>query len=183
MKEEWEITQEAFDRFLAWLHSDRSLAGEKYEVIRRGLNQFFTGRGCADAEHLTDDTITRVIKNLPRIAGEYTGEQARYFYGVARLVFHEYLRRPPPPPPVLHHPSAHAAARDQRLRCLDHCLDELPADDRLLMLEYYQKDKQERIDHRNELADRLGLTLNHLRVRGSRLRDRLHRCIEECLKK
>ena len=37
MQQQEEMPQEEFDRLLAWFHPDRNLAGEKYEVIRRGL--------------------------------------------------------------------------------------------------------------------------------------------------
>src|SRR5215510_11235068 len=94
MRNKMEMTQEGLDRLLAWLHPDRNLAGEKYEVIRRGLTQFFERRGCLEPAELADKTIDRVIKKLPEIYDQYSGEQAKYFYGVAHYVYQEYLRIP-----------------------------------------------------------------------------------------
>jgi hypothetical protein len=94
MPKRLDMIQEGFDRLLAWLHSDRNLAGEKYVIIRRGLAQFFERRGCIEPDELADEAIDRVIKKLPEIADQYTGEQAKYFYGVARHVYQECLSRP-----------------------------------------------------------------------------------------
>jgi DNA-directed RNA polymerase specialized sigma24 family protein len=180
MSEKLYMTQDAFDRLLAWLHSDRNLAGEKYEIIRRGLTQFFERRGCNDAASLADETIDRVIKKLPEIADQYIGEQAKYFYGVAHRVYQEYLRRPkiispkiePEDPLIL----------ERKDRCRQKCLEELSDDDRELITSYYLKEKQEKIEHRRKLAIQYGITGNALAVRAYRIRTKLQECLERCLK-
>lgn len=173
------MTQEAFDRLLAWFHPDRSLAGEKYEVIRRGLTQFFERRGCFDSADLADETIDRVIKKLPEIYDQYTGEQAKYFYGVAHRIYQEYLRRPQiilsaadPEDSII---------QERKDRCRQRCLDKLSAEDRLLITDYYLEEKREKIEHRRKLAIQYGLTSNALTVRAFRIRSALNRCLEECL--
>ena len=50
MQKRWDITQDAFDKFLAWLDSDRDRAGARYEDIRRKLIRIFTCRGCQAGE-------------------------------------------------------------------------------------------------------------------------------------
>ena len=60
MKSTWALSQEAFDRLLAWLDPDRDRAGERYEEIRRKLIGIFLRRGCSTAEDLTDEAINRV---------------------------------------------------------------------------------------------------------------------------
>src|SRR6202008_1561467 len=98
MNKNWSLSQEAFDALLDWLDSDRELAGIKYEQIRSRLIKFFTGRGCIDPEELADETINRVTSKLSEIRKEFTGDPALYFYGVAKLVYMEYLRRKTPQP-------------------------------------------------------------------------------------
>jgi len=173
------MIQETFDRFLAWLHPDRNLAGEKYEVIRRGLAQFFERRGRQEAEALADETIDRVIRKLPEIADHYSGEQVKYFYGVARHVYQESLRKPQidPPSPDVDDP----ILQERKDQCRRRCLDKLSDEDRLLITGYYLKEKQEKIAHRRKLAIQFGLTSNALAVRAFRIRSALNKCLEECL--
>src|SRR5262245_45931409 len=173
------MIQETFDRFLTWLHPDRNLAGEKYEVIRRGLVQFFERRGRLEAEALADETINRVIKKLPDIADHYTGEQSKYFYGVARYVYQESLRKPRvvPPAPEVDDP----IPQERKDQCRQQCLDRLPDEDRRLITGYYLKEKQETIEHRRQITTQFGPTNNALAVRAFRIRSALNRCLEECL--
>jgi hypothetical protein len=179
MRKKLEMTQEAFDRLLAWFHSDRNLAGEKYVVIRRGLAQFFERRGCQEPADLADETIDRVIKKLPEITDQYTGEQVKYFYGVARRVYQEYLRRPQIIPSVIE--PEDSIIHERKERCRQKCLDKLSAEDRLLITGYYLKEKQEKIESRRKLAIQYGLTSNALTVRAFRIRSLLNKCLEECL--
>jgi hypothetical protein len=179
MQEEMEMTQEAFDRLLAWLHSDRNLAGEKYEVIRRGLTQFFGRRGCLEPADLADKTIDRVIRKLPEIYDQYTGEQAKYFYGVARNIYQEYLKRPQIIPSATE--PNDFIFQERKDQCRQQCLDKLSAKDRLLITEYYLKEKREKIEHRRKLAIQERLKSNALTVKAFRIRSALNRCLEECL--
>lgn len=176
------LTQAAFDSLLAWLDSDREQAGKKYEEIRRGLIKLFTCRGRPDAEELADETINRVTLKAPNISREYVGNPALYFYGVAQKVFLESLRRRPPvlwPPP--HEPQSEESEREYQ--CLDSCMERLPAQSRDLILEYYRDDKRAKIDHRKEMARRLGIAQNALRIRAHRIRASLESCVQSCLKR
>jgi DNA-directed RNA polymerase specialized sigma24 family protein len=179
MQEKVEMTQEAFDRLLAWLHPDRNLAGEKYEIIRGGLTQFFERRGCLEPADLADKTIDRVIKKLPEIYDQYTGEQAKYFYGVAHRIYQEYLRRPQ----IVHSATEpdDSIILERKDECRQQCLAKLSDEDRLLITQYYLKEKQEKIEHRRKLAIQHNLTSNALTVRAFRIRSALNRCLEECL--
>lgn len=179
MRQQWNITQDAFDRFLAWLDPSRERAGTKYEEIRRRLIKIFVCRGCPVSEELADETITRVIRKMPDLAASYTGDPALYFYGVARNVHLEYLKQNPTPvpPPAPDSPEQ----KEQEHECLERCLEELSADNRLLVLEYYREEKQVKIGHRRELAVRLGIAPNALRIRMHRIRASLYQCVESCL--
>ena len=53
-RKDWVLTQGAFDKMLAWLDTDRNLAGEKYEKLRIKLIKIFTCRGCDSPEDLAD---------------------------------------------------------------------------------------------------------------------------------
>jgi DNA-directed RNA polymerase specialized sigma24 family protein len=180
VKRERELTQESFDRLLAWLDPDREQAGQKYEWIRLKLIKIFRCRGCTTAEELTDETINRVTRRLQEIADIYVGDPALYFYGVAHKVILENVkRRPdplPPPPPVRHEEI------ELEYSCLEQCMERLTSDSRILIMQYYQEDKQAKIDQRKLLAERLGIALNALRIRAHRIRASLQQCVGECVK-
>ena len=180
MPQEWVLTQEDFDRLLAWLDPDRERAGRKYEEIRLRLMKLFASRGCGETDLLADEAINRVARRLPELLDTYVGDPASYFCGVAHRVHLEYLRRKPPAPPP---PARPAEEVEREYACLESCMAGLAADSRELVLQYYTEEKQARIEHRKELARRLGINLNALRIRAFRIRAALQQCVEDCLKK
>jgi len=179
MRNQWNVNQDDFDRFLAWLDPDRERAGTRYEDIRRKLIKIFECRGCSLCEDLADETINRVIRKMRDLADTYIGDPALYFYGVARNVRLEHhtkrIRTPHIPPP------APAEEKEREYECLEQCMKTLTADNRDLMLEYYKSEKRTRIVHRKEMAVRLGIAPNALRLRAFRIRAGLQTCVESCL--
>src|SRR5438309_6302132 len=90
-KKDWTLTKEAFERLLSSLDARRDRAGEKYENVRRKLIEFFEARGSHSPADHADETINRVARRLDE--GESIQDLSAYFYGVARLLFKETLRR------------------------------------------------------------------------------------------
>jgi DNA-directed RNA polymerase specialized sigma24 family protein len=178
MNKNWSLSQEAFDTLLDWLDSDRELAGVKYEQIRSRLIKIFTGRGCIDPEELADETINRVTSKLTEIQTEFTGDRARYFFGVANKVHLEYLRRKTPQPQL---PPTDSVRAELELRCLERCIARLSEEDRALLLKDYGAKGQTQAERRKALADELGISLNALRIRVYRIRTGLKDCIEKCI--
>jgi RNA polymerase sigma factor (sigma-70 family) len=180
MKTERVLSQDEFDRLLRWLSPDRERAGERYEQIRQGLIKIFNYRGCASAEDLADETINRVAQRLKDILDTYQGPPDPYFYGVAKKVYLEYTRLKPPPA-TLPAPGDDPEEMAGRYECLDECMSQLPAEGRELIMLYYRGEKQAKIDARKELGERLNLNNNALRARAHRIRERLEKCVRECL--
>ena len=189
MNRERVLTKESFDKLLDWLDSDRERAGSKYEAIRLRLIKIFTCRGCSEAEELADETINRVIFKIMEVAKSYVGDPALYFYGVSQKVYLEHLRKvqsrqaQPLEDPAAGSLPAITLADDieQEYECLERCLEGLPADNRKLVLEYYQQERRAKIDHRKRLAAELGIAVNALRIRAHRIRLLLQRCVHDCL--
>jgi len=179
MRRQWDITQDAFDKFLAWLDPNREQAGAKYEDIRRRLIKIFACRGCAASEDLADETINRVIRKMQDLADSYTGEPALYFYGVARNVHLEHVKKSPAPLPLP--PPDPPEQKEREYECLERCMEQLSAENRQLVLEYYQEEKRVKIDHRRQLAERLRIAPNALRIRMHRIRASLQLCVDSCL--
>ena len=179
MKKNWALSQESFDALLKWLSADRDQAGQIYEEIRLRLIRIFTARACTEAEDLADETMNRVASKLPEIGGTYSGDPAVYFYAVANNVHLEFLRRKIPAPVQI--PVDDSADMEDRFRCLEECLSGLSADNRDLVIQYYQDERQAKIDRRKVLARRLGIAPNALRIRACRIRASLLKCVENCL--
>lgn len=190
MKKEWVLSQTDFDALLGWLDEDRDRAGSKYETVRLRLIKIFNCRGCSDAEELADETINRVIARIDEIAEHYEGDPLAYFYGVSHKVHLEYLRKtklrqadvPAEEVTEIKVPFVPMADEaDSEYECLERCLEHLPEDNRKLVLEYYQHEKQAKIDHRNRLASQMGIAVNALRIRAHRIRVALEKCVHDCV--
>ncbi|MFN2501647.1 MAG: hypothetical protein ABR530_06510 [Pyrinomonadaceae bacterium] len=184
MAEERTITPEAFRLLLDWLDSDEELAAERYESIRHGLIRVFAGRGCFDAEELADLTIDRVTLKVHNVIGDYTGDPARYFYGVAQNVYLEWLRghkRSRESEFFVASKSAGNEQRETEYRCLERCLEGLEPKAREIIVDYYRNEKQEKIKGRRRLAADLGITVGALQIKTSRIRERLLACVRKCM--
>lgn len=182
MKTDLNPTPEQFQKLLAWLDEDPARAGLKYEEIRRRLIMIFLNRGCQVPEELADETINRVTRKICELVKTYEGDPARYFYGVAKKIFSEHIRkvskRRPDPPPV-----ASNAEFEPHLNCLDQCLDTLDPESRTLILDYYREKKQAKIISHKEMGEKLGINTGALRARIHRIRGKLAKCLEECLER
>lgn len=182
------MTREGFDALLSQLGGERE-GPRRYEEIRRRLIRLFEWRGCEIPEDLADETIDRVARRLAGGLVVESGDPYRYFCGVAHRVYLEVLRgrrrerlaleresrTPPSPPPEEDEPP-------ERLACLRRCLARLSAEQAALILDYHREDRgAQKIEARKQLAGRLGLPMNALRIRAHRIRRGLEGCIGECL--
>lgn len=184
------MTQEDFDRLLAWLSEDPEDAGRKYEDIHHSLIKLFTWRGCIDAEGLADEVFDRAAARLSESGWTYVGDPAHYCYGVAKKLFHECRRRMKSNAPLdevahLTIPSQEFTEDDSDLKheCLGLCVGKLDAESRELIMAYYALEKRDKIEARKALAERFGISINNLRVRLYRIRAGLEKCIRECMEK
>jgi DNA-directed RNA polymerase specialized sigma24 family protein len=182
----WSLTQEAFDKLLACFSPDRDEAGKQFEIARVKLFRFFEWRACGAPEERVDETINRVARRIDE--GQAIDNLIGYLYGVARLVFMESLKEQERAPLPLEtvDTSQYAVLEEEegpesRFSCLDQCLETLPPESRSLILEYYQEEKRAKIEIRKQLAERLRIPLNALRIRAHRIRLDLEKCLAECM--
>jgi DNA-directed RNA polymerase specialized sigma24 family protein len=181
MTKNWVMSQETFEALLDWLDSDRERAGVKYEEIRTNLIKFFSGSSHSDAEALADETINRVARRLNEIQHQVYGERARYFFGVARKVQLEYMRRKQPQAPPESVDDSDRVELEHR--CLEECIAKLSAENRELVMRYYDAEGREKIEQRKLLAEKLGIAPNALRIRAYRIRAELQKCVKECVER
>jgi RNA polymerase sigma factor (sigma-70 family) len=183
-----DIPPESFDEMLAWLNPDRELAGSIYLQLRRSLVKIFAWNHCTDPEGMTDETFDRVAKQVHDLRKTFQGDPKLFFYGVARNLVKEYQKKiksyvpiedielPVSPPQ-----EAEEESSEMREDCLRFCLQKLTSEKRDLVLAYYAKEKQAKINHRIEMARQLGVSTETLRVRMHRIRATLEECIKHCL--
>lgn len=179
MKTHSNVTEEEFERLLAWLGDTPDAAAQRYESIRQGLITVFVNQHCLDAEDLADETINRVAKKLKELIGSYEGSPERYFYGVAKKVLLEYTRQKPPP--VIPPPSEPDEEAEAYHDCLDMCLERLTAENRDLILTYYDEKRRRKIVSRQRLREQMSLKPGALRARIFRIRATLKKCVRQCL--
>ena len=185
-KTRWSLTATAFDKLLNSFSKDPDEAGVQYEFIRHKLVRFFEWRSIHSPDDYADETINRVARRIDE--GEQIDNLRNYFYGVARMLSLEALKDRDRAavslddvPQSLRQEATEPVDPDARILCLDYCLDSLTDDNRKLIVDYYQEERRAKIELRLELAERLQIPLNALRIRAHRIRVSLEKCITQCL--
>ena len=180
----WALTRKALERLLERLGPDPEAAGREYQQLRARLLDYFDWRGVHRPDVAADETLDRVARRLEE--GEPVERVESYTYGVARLVLLEQLRQ------QLREQRASAAVAQElaqgpeasdeaRIACLVRCLQRLPAEERALIVGYYEGVGRSHLESRKVLATRLGIGYATLRSRAHRLRVRLEAWLRECL--
>ena len=195
LREERVLSPLAFNQLLSWLDDGADSQGEAYLEMRRRLVAYFDRRNRLAADDLADEVLNRVARTLETDGFIATRPPARYCYVVARFVLLEDIRHERSGGrtgdtwavdvgtiryPRRAEPDEEATTTEQRLACLDRCLQELRADQRELVIEYYRDSKREKIERRQALARSLGITMNALAIRASRIRASLEACVTAC---
>jgi DNA-directed RNA polymerase specialized sigma24 family protein len=192
MKKERPPTDAEFQKLLTWLDGDPDLAGKKYQTLHLRLTRIFITRGCLDAEELADEVMNRVGVRIDEIVKTYEGDPGRCLHGFAKRVWQEYARdqrvdslddvQPPSVPADDEREMERQQKCEQEDDCLSECMSLLMPVDGDLFRRYFQDEK--RAQHgRQRLAADLRITANALRIKAYRIRRRLRRCMEACLKR
>lgn len=186
MARDFAIPPESFDEILAWFNPDRERAAAMYVQLRHDLAKTFVWRQCSDPEGLTDEVFDRVARKIRDVRPTYKGDPRLYFRAVANNLVKENFKKIKTQialedADLTKQQISQAEADDDVEECLQACLEELSFDKRELILAYYAKEKQAKIDHRRQLAQRFGISVETLRVRTHRICLSLEQCIGRCL--
>ena len=186
-REEWSLTQEAFDKLLAAFSPDADEAAKQYDELRGRMIRFYEWRSIPTAEDRADEVLNRVARRIDE--GEQIKNVAAYAYRIAYFVSLEALKEPElvdideetiHPPTI--EPQFEDTEHEQRQRCFYSCLESLTIKNRKLILVYYEEERGAKIEQRKNLADQLRITLDALRIRTHRIRKSLEECITSCLR-
>lgn len=179
------VDRGAFDALLVRLGRDGAAPAEVYEQLRQRLIAVFRLHLPIEAETLADEALERLARRLHEgVAVEQVGA---YLHGIARLVLLEARDRPqerraaadalerlPAPPTTMAEEDEIDIDARNALRA---CFAKLDPESARLILAYYDDDGEGRIRRRQQLAGRLGVSLNALRNRALRLRQQLETCV------
>lgn len=163
---------------------------ELFESLRAKLTTFFEARGCIDPEELADETLQRVVLKICQ--GTEVSNLVGYSYGVAKNIFKEYVRREKIKQayvdsqkyragvePIVDEDEAQV--RERRFKCMEDCMAQLNKQGRWLLLEYYKIKGQAKLAHRKQMAEELNISREALTLRVFHLKQRLKKCVHECL--
>jgi len=183
MKKSREINPEAFEKMLLWLDENRDIAGSKYEAIRLRLIKIFNYRQCLNSEELTDIVFDRVLKKLDENAITNGSNPALYFFKVANNIYLESLRKPI----TVELLDDIALEEDEEsfnpyYECLRKCLKTLSEEKQKFIIDYYEEEKQAKIEFHKKLAQSLGIQVKRLHTRAFRIRKSLQKCVLECVR-
>lgn len=181
-----DLTAPRFAGLLARLCANREQAGIEYERLRRALVKFFDWRNAWPADECADECLDRLARRLAEPAPIVDVKQ--FAYGIARHVLLEHRRRPSSvsldQAPVFSMATSSvlgsAPGEDPRQTCFDRCLAALTEDQRVLLLGYYEGERDRKIANRRRIAAELQLSEGALRSRVQRLRDGLQSCVDSC---
>ena len=141
-------------------------------------------------DHLTDQTLDRVANKVAE--GTPIQNINGYCHKVAQFIFLEWINRQhdhkhepiddPASLQLVQPSSDDYLAEEDRLECQRSCLRELPPDSRDVIKEYFTGEGRDRINRREAMATRLGITRTALGNRITRLLNKLRECERKCLK-
>lgn len=170
--EGWQLSREALDRLLEALGPNREEASLRYEALRARLIDLFTWEADPDPEHLADVTLNRLARRV--LEGEEVRNLNHYALGIARMVNLEAGRARQKQKSAVREmqsSAAGASAEAPGMDAMDGCLKGLAPQSRELIERYYAGD-------RARLAQSLGISVNTLRNRALRIRQRLFECMQ-----
>ncbi|HEV2990647.1 MAG TPA: hypothetical protein VG759_19580 [Candidatus Angelobacter sp.] len=186
--QETETDREHFSRLLARLSPQRERAWQEYASLRKKLVMFFEPR--ADAEEMAEDVLDRIARK----DGSYSIiNVAEFAFGVARNLRKEMYRRDsarvsatddssfPVEPSGPESGLIASIDNEKKRRCFSICIQQLSAEERRLILEYFPDDEEPPDERRQRLAAELKISSGALRTRMTRLRERLELCCGRCL--
>lgn len=180
MDQKDEVEKKERDIFLEWLSPEQEKSEALYLELRRKLVLMF--RLFEDPEDLADEVIERALNNIEKGKVKFSGKAEHYILKIASFVKKEEFRRrivfqlddtvnDPP-----------ASERENKFpenlyRIIELCFKELDKKDYEIFLDYtFPPDNLSEKEHRQRVAEKWNISIEHLRVLIYRIRNKLRRC-------
>ena len=173
------LTTEALELLLSRLAPNQEAAGHEYERLRLNLANFFRMKGLAEPFAVADLTLDRVARLL---TSKDVNDLAPFCFGVARLVCLEQYRAEQRQRDADENFARNVKQEndEDRYDLMRNCLTVIGAEDQeLLRLYFAGLPPKERYAHRENLARQAGVSIERLRLRIHRLRQKLESCLEQ----
>ena len=180
------MSLEDFPRFMESLSPDKEEAGRLYIRLQEKLVGFFGMRGISDSTGATNETLKR---GAEKIAGGTNVPNAEKFcLGIARNVAREWWRRERREEVAFRRFTENLANNTaDEVERIEHvlkpCFERLKGEDQKLLVAYCSvAEGVSHAERRRRVAEELEITMRALRIKVSRLRDKLEECVKERLK-
>lgn len=175
-----------FENFLNLLSSTSGGedGGSCYIGLHRKLERFFSLKGISDPGEAADATISVAVRRIA--GGAPVPDAGKYCMGIARNIFRERLRTERRESEVFvkfltalrDDDSGEVAAWIERV--LRPCFESLAPKEQEFLVAYCRiLHGRARAQHRRELAEEMNTTVTGLRMRVTRLREILTKCVEK----
>lgn len=175
------LTAESYSLLLKTFSSDEEAAANAHAKLRDSLVRFFQIKGDSDPDEAADETLDRVAVKLSE--NVLIEDLTKYSFGVARFVFLERLRKTNKEKKAFEN----YLAENERQKFDEEtddfspfreCFESLAGDDKSILQKYFDDlPHAELNENRQKLTDKLGISLNNLRLKIFRLRRRLEDCV------
>src|SRR5215203_2762950 len=184
--ENQEVNAQPFTALLTFLcPEDPDEAIRLYLRLHKKLTGYFQLRGTSDPSHDADDTLDRAGKKI--LEGVPIPDIDRFCLGIARNVFLERVRNKKKEESAFvqffEHSQNDKTLLDRITNLMKPCFEKLPPDDRDLLNSYCKVPPElSRAEHRLRIAESLNSTIAALRIRVTRLRTKLEKCVRLLIK-
>jgi DNA-directed RNA polymerase specialized sigma24 family protein len=170
-RSKWQLSREALARLLEELDANPDVAGEKYIALRTRLTDLFAWQRCDFPEDLADEALNRVARKLSE--NQVIQNLGSYALGIARMIVYEARRSEQERKAAIRELKiigGQATHGPDLLKMVRRCLASLPVESRRLIERYYAENLE-------ALAREEGISVNALRNRAMRIREKLFDCV------
>jgi hypothetical protein len=181
-----DLTPEILNKLLDSLSKDKTVAGIAYTKLRNSLIRFFDVKGDSTPEDSADITLDRVAMKISQ--NVEIPDVTKYSFGVARFVFLERLRLAKKDKIAAEgfyadKISTKTEPEPDNFQPLRECFNNLEDNEKQILREYFADIPASKLfEQRKELQIKYNISLNSLRVKVFRLRERLENCVKNKLK-
>jgi hypothetical protein len=177
-----DLTSESLKKLLRSFSDDNAAAGAAYTKLRDSLVRFFALKGDINPGEAADETLDRVALKFSQ--NTEIADSTKYSFGVARLIFLERLKEAKKEEIAakVFYTDRISLKPDKEIdefSTLRECFNQLNVEEKTVLELYFADLPPAALcEQRKNLTIRHNITLNNLRLKVFRLRERLEKCVK-----